>query len=185
MKSQKLLRMMTVTGLVLAVGTPLLRAQTGSTTTPQRGQLSESDYRFVVKAARGGMEEVELGQIATQKGLNDNVRNFGQRMVTEHSRANDELKQIVGQKGAVLPATLSHGERSTLQDLQGVSGADFDKTYARDMVKDHKKDVKEFDSATKDLSDPDLRAWAQKTLPVLQEHLRMAQDMEASVKNSR
>jgi len=178
MKTQAMIKMITVSSLVLALGTPLLRAQTSSTTASQRGQLSENDYHFAVKAARGGMEEVELGQMAAQKGLSPNVRNFGQRMVTDHSRANDELKQILAQKGALLPANLSHSERSTLADLQSVSGRDFDKAYTKDMVKDHKKDVKEFESAAKDLSDPDLRAWAQKTLPVLQEHLRMAQDME-------
>ncbi|SPE57086.1 hypothetical protein SBV1_2630002 [Verrucomicrobia bacterium] len=88
------------------------------------------------------------------------------------------LPQDDSTTNALLPANLSHSERSTLADLQSVSGRDFDKAYAKDMVKDHKKDVKEFESAAKDLSDPDLRAWAQKTLPVLQEHLRMAQDME-------
>jgi len=148
----------------------------------QRGQLSERDYKFVVDAARGGMLEVNLGELAHQKGSLQAVRDFGQMMVTDHTKANDELKRIVTQKGAMLPATLSHHEQSTLESLQTKLGKDFDKDYAADMVKDHRTDLKDFESAAKDLSDPDLRAFAQKTIPILEKHLRMAKDMEASVK---
>jgi putative membrane protein len=176
----------TLAGLVMLCGLPLRAAEPEtSTTAPQRGQLSESDYRFAVKAARGGLEEVELGQLAKQKGSSDAVRNFGDHMVADHSKANEELTQIASRKGATLPPTLSHGERSTLDDLQKAGGADFDKTYAKDMVKDHKKDLREFESAAKDVTDPDIRSWAEKTIPTLQQHLQMAQDMEATVKGQK
>ena len=88
-------------------------------------------------------------------------------------------------KGATLPATLSHGENSTISKLEKETGADFDKTYASDMVKDHKKDLKEFQDAAKDITDPDLKAFAQKTTPILEDHLRMAQDMENTVKGEK
>jgi len=146
-----------------------------------RGQLSAKDYRFVREAARGGMEEVQMGQLAQQKVMNQSVKDFGQRMVTDHNKANDELKQIVTQKGGSLPTTLTRRENSTLDDLQKLTGKDFDKKYASQMVKDHKTDVREFRDAAKDLTDPDLKAFAQKTLPTLEEHLRAAEDMEKSI----
>ena len=147
----------------------------------QRGQLSERDYKFVKEAALGGQSEVELGDLAKQKGTDQSVRTFGERTATDHRKANDELKRIAEQKGAVIPAELSHGERSEMDALQKKTGPDFDKAYAARMVKDHKKDVKDFKDAADDLKDPELKAFAQKTLPTLEEHLRMAEDMERTV----
>jgi putative membrane protein len=146
--------------------------------TETRGQLSAKDFKFVKEAARGGTSEVELGELAVQKASNDSVRQFGQRMVTDHKRANEELRAIATSKGATLPAELSHSENSTMSHLQKATGADFDKYYAHHMLKDHETDVKEFEDASKNLDDAELRAFAQKTLPTLQEHLRMARDLE-------
>ena len=147
-----------------------------------RGQLSEKDFRFAINAARGGMTETRLGEIAKQKAGSQQVKDFGQRMVTDHSKANDELKQIIANKGAVLPAELSHHENSEIDKFDKLTGRDFDKEYAEYMVKDHKKDLKEFQDAAKDLSDPDLKAFAQKTAGVIEEHLRMAKDIQTAVK---
>jgi putative membrane protein len=147
-----------------------------------RGQLSSKDYKFVSEAVRGGTTEVELGQLAAQKASTDQARTFGQRMVTDHKRANEELETIASRKGATLPAKLSHSENSEMSRLQKSTGADFDKAYAKHMVKDHETDVKDFEDAAKNLDDAELRAFAQKTLPTLQEHLRMARDLEAQTK---
>ena len=187
MKAHKAIIGMMATGLVLLGAAQGGRAQLNqnSPDATQRGQLSESDYRFLIKAARGGMEEVELGQLAQQKGTSQQVRSFGEKMVTDHTKVNNELKQIASQKGATLPAQMTHHENSTLQHLQNVNGPDFDKTYAKDMVKDHKKDVKEFESAAKDLKDPDLRAFAQKNLAILQQHLGMAENLESGAKSEK
>jgi len=136
----------------------------------------------VTDASRGGMEEVQLGELAKQKAGSPAVRDFGQRMISDHQKANDELKQIVQKKGALVPASLTHHETSRLEHLQKLSGADFDKAYMSDMVSDHKKDVREFEKATKNLSDPELKAFAEKTLPTLQEHLTQAQNLEAQLK---
>src|SRR5437879_11815020 len=87
-----------------------------------RGQLTEKDYRFVINAARGGMTETRLGEIAKQKAGSQQVRDFGQRMVTDHSKANDELKQIIANKGAVLPAELSHHENSEIDKFDKLTG---------------------------------------------------------------
>jgi len=184
---------MTLAGCVLALAMPLSwgqQSKTASTTDAtgtesQRGQLSSKDFKFLENAARGQQEEVVLGQLAQQKASNQAVRDFGQRMVTDHSKLNDELKALATQKGATLPTQMSHSERSTTSHLQNESGASFDQAYIKDMVKDHKKDVKEFEKATNDVTDPDLKAWAQKALPTLQQHLQMAQNLESTVKSEK
>lgn len=166
-------------GLALMLSSGALLA---ADTEGQRGQLSEKDFKFAKDALRGGMDEVQLGQLAKQNAANPAVREFGERMVNDHQKANDDLKQIVQQKGALIPATLSHHETSRLDRLQKLSGAEFDKAYVSDMVRDHKTDVKEFEKASKDLSDPDLKAFAEKKLPTLQRHLRQAESLEAQLK---
>jgi putative membrane protein len=147
-----------------------------------RGQLTSSDYKFVTDATRGSMEEVQLGEVAKQKAGSPAVREFGEKMVTDHQKANDNLKQIVQKKGALVPTSLSHSETSRLDRLQKLSGAEFDKAYISDMVTDHKKDVKEFKKAAKNLSDPELKAFAENKLPIIQEHLRQAENLEAQLK---
>ena len=192
MKAKRLVYLVSISGSLALCTLPLAHAQQttpGVLGNPQtqamRGQLNESDYRFLEKAARGGLEEVELGQLAQQKASNQAVRTFGQRMVTDHNKLNNELKQLAAQKGATVPTSMTHHENSTLQHLQGEVGADFDKDYAKDMVKDHRKDLKEFQDAARKVQDPDLRAFAQKAVPILQEHLGMAENMETSVKNEK
>jgi putative membrane protein len=128
---------------------------------------------------------VQLGDLAQQKGNSQAVRDFGKRMVADHGKANDQLKQIASKKGVSIPPSLSHSEQSMLEQLQNASGATFDKDYAKGMVKDHRQDIKQFQKAAKELTDPDLRAWAEQTLPILQQHLGMAEQMEANVKSER
>ena len=103
-------------------------------------------------------------------------------MVADHSKAANELKQIVTTKGAMVPTELSRRENSEIERFEKLSGRDFDKEYAEHMVKDHKKDLKEFQEAAKDLTDPDLKSFAQKTATVVEDHLRMAKEMQAAVK---
>ncbi|MDB6018378.1 MAG: outer membrane protein [Pedosphaera sp.] len=146
-----------------------------------RGQLSAHDYKFVQEAAEGGMTEVALGQLAADKASDPAVKEFGQRMAQDHSKANQELMQIASQKGAALPTSTTSAEQKEVDRLKGLSGTDFDKAYMKRMVKDHKKDVKEFENAAKKAEDPDLKAFAVKTVPVLQEHLQMAESVHAKV----
>jgi len=169
-----------ITAVVILTGMSLLGAD--RTTKENRGQLSARDYKFVSEAARGGMMEVKLGEVAKQRGTTQEIRDFGQRMITDHSKANEELKQLASTKGAVIPTEMTHHENTEMDRLEKLSGKDFDKEYAEHMVKDHKKDVKEFEDAARDATDPDLKTFAQKTLSTLQEHLRMAQQIQASVK---
>ena len=184
MKLHKQTRLMTIAGLVLALsGGATYAADLFGSDKDQRGQLSEKDYKFVKEASRSGMSEAELGNLAKQKGTSDSVRNFGERMSRDHQKANNEWKDIAAKKGATIPADLTHGERSTMDKLQKANGAEFDKEYSQAMVKDHKKDVKDYKDAAEDLKDPDLKAFAQKTIPTLEEHLRLAEDMERNVRS--
>src|SRR5437588_7793769 len=122
----------TLLTVALAAGTSLAVAADKG----EKGQLSSKDYKFAVEAAQGGMAEVQLGELAKTKATNPQVKSFADKMVTDHNKANDELKQIVSRKGAVLPATVSRKENSTLDDLQKTSVQDIDKKYVEHMVKD-------------------------------------------------
>jgi len=157
-------------------GTTATATSTAATT------LSKDDQEFATKAAQGNMAEVSLGQMAAQKGTAADVKTFGNRMVNDHGKALDELKQLAANKGITLPADVSPAQKADADKLSKKSGKDFDKSYADTMADDHEKDVKEFEKASKDAKDPDLKAWAAKTLPVIQDHLKMAKDMKNKVK---
>jgi len=150
-----------------------------------RGQLSSSDYKFAVDAFHANAAEISLGQLAAQKASSPAVQQFAQRMVQDHTKANQQLEQIISQKGASLPSTTTTSEGKEATHLEKLSGADFDKAYMDHMVKDHKKDVKEFQKASNNVKDPDLKAFAANTLPILQEHLQMAENTDATVKGTK
>ena len=142
-------------------------------------QLGSSDREFVRKAAEGGLAEVELGQLATQKASSDDVKQFGQRMVSDHTQANDQLKQIAAQKGVTLPTSLSSKDAMLKSKLEKLSGAEFDRMYMQHMVKDHTKDVNEFQEEANKGKDSDVKGFASQTAPKLQEHLSLAQQVAA------
>jgi putative membrane protein len=130
-----------------------------------------SDQHFLVKAAEGGMTEVQLGQIAQQKGASDDVKQFGAHMVMDHSKANDELKSLAQQKGVNVPTKLDTHHQAMVDRLNKLSGPAFDHAYVKAMVEDHQKDVAEFQRASTSAQDPDVKAFAAKTLTVIQSHL--------------
>ncbi len=134
-----------------------------------------ADHKFVMAAAMGGMAEVELGRLAAQKGASDEVRQFGQRMVDDHSKANEELMRVASSKGMTPPTTLDAKHQAAMQKLSALSGEKFDKEYVKMMVGDHKKDVGEFQKEAGRGADADIKAFASSTLPTLQEHLQMIQ----------
>lgn len=140
--------------------------------------LSGDDRSFMTEAATGGMAEVELGRLAAEKGQSADVKKFGQRMVDDHSKANDELKQLASRKGVTLPTDLNSEQKSEKDKLSKLSGAAFDKEYMSAMVEDHDKDVKAFQDEAKDAKDADLKAFVNKTLSVIEEHQKMAKDIK-------
>jgi len=140
------------------------------------------DVKFAAEAASGGMTEVALGKIAQEKGVNARVKKFGSMMVMDHSKANDSLKALAVRKNITLPAAPNAKDQATIDKLSKLSGRAFDDAYVSDMIDDHKNDVKAFEDATKSLKDPDLKAFATKTLPVLKTHLDAINGIHDSMK---
>jgi putative membrane protein len=139
------------------------------------------DETFVMKAAHGGMAEVELGKLAVEKAGSEEVKKFGQRMVDDHSKANDELKTLAQNKHITLPTEIDPHEKALHDRLAKLSGASFDRAYMQAMLVDHKKDVNEFRLEAHSGKDADVKSWAAKTLPTLEEHLRLAQSTNRAV----
>jgi putative membrane protein len=131
--------------------------------------LSAKDKTFMHKAAKGGMMEVAMGRQAEQNGKSDDVKSFGKRMVTDHSKANDELKSIAAKKGVKLPSKEPSEKWSS------------DKAYMDMMVKDHEKDLAEFQEEAKEGSDPDVKKFAEDTAKVVQEHFDLAKETQGKL----
>ena len=141
----------------------------------------EDDTEFAVKAASGGILEVELGKLAEQKGVSAKVKEFGAQMVKDHSKANAELKALAASKNITIPSTPGEDQQKDIAEISKLSGAEFDKKYISYMKDDHEEDVKEFKKAADDAKDADLKAFAAKTLPVIQMHLDMVKAMDKSM----
>jgi putative membrane protein len=120
------------------------------------------------------MMEVAAGKLAAQKGLDPAVKEFGQKMVTDHTAANDQLKSLADSKQILLPPSLSPDENAALGKLEGLTGTDFDKAYSQMMVKDHVEDISEFEKEVKKGQDAEVKAFAENTLPTLRHHLMLA-----------
>jgi putative membrane protein len=148
-------------------------------------RMTATDSMFVTKAAQGGMAEVKLGNLAQEKAESPDVKNFGQTMVADHTKANDELKKIASGKGIAMPSDIDAKDQATYDHLSKLSGAAFDRAYMRDMVADHKADISEFKRQADRGADADLKAYASKTLPTLEHHLQMAESIEPKVRGEK
>jgi len=146
--------------------------------------MTSQDRNFLMDAAEGGMLEVELGRVAAQKGASEAVKQFGQKMVDDHGQANTELMSIATSKGVTLPTELDEKHRAHVTKLSGMTGAEFDREYSKMMLSDHNKDVSEFEKESTKGADPDLKAFAAKTLPTLQQHLEMAKALPGNERGS-
>jgi len=142
------------------------------------------DKKFVKEAALGGLTEVELGKVAAEKASSPEVKQFAQKMVDDHTKANEQLKQIASKSNIPIADTLDSKHQSRIDKLSKLSGPDFDKAYVKDQVKDHEKDVKEFQAEAQGGTDPNVKSFAASTLPVLQEHLDMIKNLNKSTKSS-
>lgn len=194
---------------------PSSQSQQGQAPPPGPGNrvtsagLESFDRQFAMEAAMGGMTEVALGRLATQKASNAEVKRFGQRMVDDHTKANQELKQLASKKDITLPPDPTSGAAShsghagtdmqpqkgmhggmtmdpakhkeMMDKLAGLSGSEFDKEYMRGMLKDHDKTIALFEQQVSQGIDKDLQAFAKKTLPTLREHQRMAKQVAQTV----
>jgi putative membrane protein len=134
-----------------------------------------TDEMFVTKAAQGGLAEVQMGQLAEQKGASPEVKQFGKMLADDHTQANQELQQIAQQTNIPLPSQSSSIQQGESRKLQSLSGAAFDKQFVATQLESHQKDIPVFKVEAESSTNPALKAFAQKTLPTLQKHLRRAE----------
>jgi putative membrane protein len=140
------------------------------------------DKKFVKDAALGGMTEIELGKLAAQKASSEPVKQFGQKLVDDHGKANEELKKIAGQQSIKIPESLDSKHQGRIDKLAKLSGPEFDKAFIKEAVKNHQQDVSEFQQEASSGTDVHVKSFAAKTLPALQEHLSAAKDLEKETK---
>lgn len=144
--------------------------------------LSSTDRKFMMDAAAGGMAEVEMGRLALEKASSDDVKKYAQQMIDDHTKANEELMQVASTKGVTLPSGPDAKHMALMQKMRGMSGAEFDRMYIKESgVNDHAKMEKLFQKESTGGKDADARAFAAKTLPTVQMHLKMARDMSGSM----
>jgi putative membrane protein len=155
---------------VIAAGVSLGTVTAQNSSESKSSTLSEKDKAFMKKAAKGGMMEVAMGRMAEQNAQSEDVKSFGKRMVTDHGKANDELKSIAAKKNIQLP-TKEHTEKWTS-----------DKAYMNAMVRDHQKDLAEFKQEANSGSDADVKKFADDTAKVIQEHLDLAKETQNKLK---
>ena len=140
--------------------------------------LDRTDSKFVTGAAQGGLAEVKLGQLADEKGSNQAVRDFGKRMVKDHTDANNKLKDVASQKDVTVPDAMNAKDQALYDRLSKLSGAQFDRAYINAMVRDHQEDVSEFRRESRVAKDSGVKSFASETLPTLEQHLQLAKQVQ-------
>jgi len=168
---------MSTAGTASTAGTP-----SSSAASSAASSVDPADQDFMTKVAQGSMAEVSLGQMASSKATNADVKAFADRMVTDHGKLNDELKQLAQTKGVTLPADVDKASKDAADKLSKESGKAFDKSYIGDMVTGHEKVVAAFEKEAKDGKDPDLKTWVTNSLPTIKDHLKMAKETKAKLK---
>jgi len=176
------LAMLIVVALATASGAQ--QSPTGaqqSAAKPNQSRPAASDGAFAMKAAQANMAEVELGKLALQKAMSDDVKKFAQMMVDDHSKALDELKGVAGTKNVTLPTAIDAEHKKLSDRLSKLSGAGFDREYMQAMVDGHRKVAADVRKESQSGADPDLKAWAGKILPTVEAHLKQAETVNRSV----
>jgi putative membrane protein len=157
----------TMTAITLLSGATLVNADP-----------SAQDKQFIAAAGSGGMLEVRLGEYASNNAASDAIKKFGEHMVGDHTKLNDQLKTLATQQPIEIPRALNSDDQKVLDRLEKVQGTEFDKAYVTQMVEDHKKDIAAFQKEIDQGSDPSVKAFAEKALPTLQHHLKMAEELQ-------
>lgn len=158
---------------------------TGASSASNSNSLSSADQDFVSKAAKGNRAEVELGQLMATKGINPGVKTFARQMVQDHTDALNQLQQLAQSKNITVPDGIPDDAQNLKQKLDRDHGLKADKEYVAGMVEDHQQDVKEFQNAAQNLNDPDLKQWAGKMVPKLQDHLQKIEDLDSRVNKAK
>ena len=169
---------------ILSVG---MRAQDTNKETPEVGKKTASpsvggtelkaDQKFLMMAAQGNLAEIQMAKLAKQKSQSNEIQNYAQRLIEDHTAANDKVMQIATKKGLTLPKTPPADAMAMMKKMKGMKSMKFDKMYMRDMVKDHTKDVADYTNEAQHGYDDDIKAYAMTTLPTLKSHLDAAQTL--------
>jgi putative membrane protein len=154
-------------------------ATSGETVT---NSLNDQDKKFADAAAKGGMMEVMMGQLAASNASSDTVKSLGEMMVKDHSNANEELKKWASAKGYTLPTNLAPDQQKKYDELKVKKGVEFDRMYTDLMVSDHQKDIAEFKKEASNGKETSLKSFAGKTVPTLEHHLMESEKAKAAVK---
>jgi putative membrane protein len=139
------------------------------------------DEAFVRVAVRGGLAEIKLGKLAMDQGSNEGVKAFGTRMVAEHTKVGDQLKEAAKEENIGLPTDIAAKDQANYDRLSKLSGGDFDQAYAQEMVKDHQQDLRDFQREANHGNDDVIRSFASETVPTIQQHLDQAKEMLKAV----
>jgi putative membrane protein len=180
-QKQSLTHVLGVLAFVALFGGVLLFGRSMTSSAQDR---SGSDRQFATNAAAGGMAEVKLGELAQEKAGSEAVKSFGKRMVDDHSKAGEQLKETARGQNIELPSQLTAKDQAAYNRLSKLSGTEFDRAYMQMMVKDHEEDVAEFKREASSGSNPALKDFAAQTLPTLQDHLKNARDVASNRKAS-
>ncbi|WBV58123.1 DUF4142 domain-containing protein [Chryseobacterium daecheongense] len=172
------------TAVAPSVDSPAVTADstTVTGTTNTKVSLSDQDKKFADGAAQGGLMEVMMGKLAATNASDKNVKNLGEMMVKDHSKANEELKSWASTVGYTLPTSLDAEKQKKYDELKSKKGAEFDRMYSDLMVSDHKEDIVEFKKEAADGQEASLKSFASKTLPTLDHHLMEAQKTKSGIK---
>lgn len=165
-------------------GTPYTEQDSHKSDYPQNQvnqQWDNADKSFMTSAAQANLAEVSVGRLAAEKSTNSEVKKFGQMMVDDHSQSNSQLMDLAQKKNIALPTEPDDNHKKDAARLAELNGAEFDRSFMSAMVRDHMKAVALFDAHAKSAKDPDVRAFAEKTAPVLRDHLKMARELNSKV----
>jgi putative membrane protein len=164
-----------------ATDTATMTSDTSTTGTTSTVALNDKDKDFVNSATRGGTAEVELAQDAVSHATNADVKAFAQKLVDDHTKANQELTQFASSRAVMITGEMEAKMKQAKERLLKLTGKSFDQAFVKQMVDDHTATIKMFEEESAAATDPELKSWVDKTLPTLREHLKTAQDLQTKL----
>ena len=166
----------------LGAGLMTVNAQTPA---PAKKDMRRAEHKFLDKVAEHNLAEIHAGKLAAVQGSSREVRNFGKQMAQDHARSYQDVVELARAKRVSLPGQPDRGHKKDAEKMQKLGGPAFDREYMGAMVKDHEKDVKAFQKMARSAKDPDVKAYALKTLPTLEGQLNMARELQSRTKKAR
>jgi putative membrane protein len=179
----KALKLHTLLSLVVCGAATAIADTTNQAVMPRPGQFGAQDYRLLVKAVHGDEMEFIFGGIGDEKTSDGSVKTFAHHILEDRQKTHEALAQLIKEKGATLPGAGSVADGRLLAQLNGLGGAAFDRTYMDTMVQEYQSAIQDLEYISANTNDSDLKHWVTQTLPIWQEHLRLAQNTDATVRN--